>query len=81
MELNLEPFLRLCFLRIHATIDWRRPVEFLDKELQKIVRDAQTGPLRVDLLVQVFLLNGLEEWLLIHIENERARFTDSQRSS
>lgn len=68
LELYLEPFLRLCFPRIHAAIDWQRPVEFLDKELQEIVHDAQTGPLRVDVLVKVFRRDGVEEWLLIHIE-------------
>jgi len=68
LELYLEPFLRLCFPRVHAAIDWDCPVEFLDKELQEIVRDAETGPLRVDLLVKVFRRDGFEEWLLIHIE-------------
>ncbi|MBC6420054.1 MAG: Yae1 family protein, partial [Prochloron sp. SP5CPC1] len=41
---------------------------FLDKELQKIVRDAQLGRRYVDKLVKVWLKNGDEQWVLIHLE-------------
>jgi hypothetical protein len=68
LEIYLEPFLRLCFPIVHAAVEWSRPFEFLDKELQEIVRDAETGPLRVDKLIKVFRRDGVEEWLLIHIE-------------
>ncbi len=49
-------------------IDWSRGHTFLDKELQKIVRDAQLGPRYVDKLVKVWLKNGDEQWVLIHLE-------------
>src|SRR5262245_56092850 len=35
----LRSLLRLCFPKIERLIDWSRTPEFLDKELQKIVRD------------------------------------------
>ncbi|MCP4344676.1 MAG: hypothetical protein GY795_04005, partial [Desulfobacterales bacterium] len=56
------------FPDIHAEIDWSVDYEFLDKELEKIVRDAKTGRRHADKLVKVFLPDGKETWLLIHIE-------------
>jgi len=38
----LEPFLALCFAVVHAGIDWKQGTIPLDKELQEVVRDAQT---------------------------------------
>ena len=40
----------------------------LDKELQPIVRQAEHGRRYVDKLVKVWLKDGEERWLLIHIE-------------
>ncbi|MCP4752843.1 MAG: cytosolic protein, partial [Proteobacteria bacterium] len=40
----------------------------LDKEFEKIERDAALGKRIVDKLMKVFLKNGAEAWLLIHIE-------------
>jgi hypothetical protein len=68
LELYLEPFLRLCFPIVHAGIDWNHLPIPLDKELQEIVRDAQTGRRHVDKLFRVVRRDGVEEWLLIHIE-------------
>lgn len=42
--------------------------EFLDQELQKVVRDAELGLLRTDKLVKVYKSDGVEEWLLVHVE-------------
>lgn len=68
LEWYFEPFLDLCFPRIHTAIDWSRSYEFLDKELQQIVRDAETGKRFADKLVKVWLTRGEEVWLLIHVE-------------
>jgi hypothetical protein len=61
-------FLALLFPDIHADIDWSRGYESLDKEFQKIVRDAEVGKRLADKLFKVWLLNGQEYWLLIHVE-------------
>jgi hypothetical protein len=45
-----------------------REPQFLDKELQKIIREADSGKQQVDMLVQVWLLDGTEEWILLHLE-------------
>jgi hypothetical protein len=42
--------------------------EFLDKELQRITRDATLGRRYADKLVKVYLKTGEEQWVLIHIE-------------
>jgi hypothetical protein len=61
------------FSHIHPDIDWSRGYEMLDKELQPIIRRAERGRLYVDKLVKVWLKDGQEKWLLIHIEVQAAR--------
>ena len=68
----LEHFLGRCLLllfpQVHDGIDWQRGYESLDKEFQQIVRDAPTGRRLADKLFRVWLKDGREVWLLIHIE-------------
>jgi hypothetical protein len=68
LDVYFEPFMALFFLDAHADIDWPRGYESLDKELQKIVREAGLGRRLVDKLIKVWLKNGKEQWVLIHIE-------------
>src|SRR5262245_4532796 len=53
---------------LHRATDWTRTPEFMDKELQAVARRAATGQRRVDLLAKVWLHDGQERWLLIHVE-------------
>ena len=53
---------------IAAEIDWTRGYEFLDKELAQITRDHRVRRKLVDKLVKVWLSDGTEKWLLIHLE-------------
>jgi hypothetical protein len=68
----LDRFFEACvaffFPLVHADIDWSRGYETLDKELQKVVRQARQGRRYVDKLVKVWLKTGEEAWLLIHVE-------------
>ena len=68
MEVYWRPFLELCFPTIAGGIDWTVPVEFLDQELQEIVRDADLGKQRVDKLAKVRRTDGTDEWVLVHVE-------------
>ncbi len=68
LEAYFPEFLALCFPEVHAGIDWARGHEFLDKELQQITRDAEMGRRLADKLVKVWLDDGSETWLLVHIE-------------
>ena len=58
LEKYFRPFLALCRPQIESEIDWARPVEFLDKELQKLVRQAKVGRRYVDKLVKVWKRTG-----------------------
>lgn len=68
IELYLRSFLELCFPDVAGKIDWRTPVEFLDKELQEIVRNSDLGKQQVDKLAKVRRQDGAEEWVLFHVE-------------
>ncbi|MEE4355252.1 MAG: hypothetical protein V2I97_02220 [Desulfococcaceae bacterium] len=79
LELYFEAFMGFFFPNIHTDIDWSKGYEFLDKELEKIVRDAELGRRYADKLVKVFLLSGTEAWLLIHIEIQGNRDTGFEK--
>lgn len=66
----------LLFPAVHAGIDWSQGYEFLDKELQRVVRDAELGRRLADKLVRVVDTDGEEDWLLVHIEVQGQRETD-----
>ncbi len=73
LEHFLEPFLALCFPRVHAAIDWTRGYQSLDKELQQITRDAAVRKRLADKLFKVWRKDGKEAWLLIHVEVQGQR--------
>uniref|UniRef100_B8HQ21 DUF4351 domain-containing protein n=1 Tax=Cyanothece sp. (strain PCC 7425 / ATCC 29141) TaxID=395961 RepID=B8HQ21_CYAP4 len=60
-------------------VDWSRPYEFLDKEFQQIAPEAETGKRYADQLVKVWLKQGEELWLLIHVEVQAARESEFAR--
>jgi len=68
LENRFPDFLALLFPVIHAEVDWSRGMEFLDKELQQVVQDAELGRRHADKLVKVWARDGGEAWLLIHVE-------------
>ena len=68
LEQFFPQFMAFFFPKAFQQIDWSRGYQFLDQELQQVVRDAEMGLRRLDKLVSVYLLNGQEAWVLIHIE-------------
>jgi len=68
LETLFEEFLQFFFPKVHRSIAFEKGYQFLDKEFQKISKDAKSGRKIVDKLVKVYLKDGSEEWLLIHIE-------------
>ena len=68
LEVFFRPFMDFLYSEIAAQIDWQQPVEFLDKELQKITRKAKNSRRYADKLVKVQFLTGVEKWILIHVE-------------
>ena len=59
-------FMAFYFGAAHAAIDWSRPYAFLDQELASLSRDAEQGRRLLDKLVQVYLRDGGEQWVLVH---------------
>ena len=68
LEHYIPDFLRLLFPAVHRQVDWSRGYSFLDKELQQITADADSGRRYADKLVKVHALDGGETWVLIHVE-------------
>ncbi len=68
LDLYLPAFLAFFYPHIHADVDWSRPYEALDKELQQVSPKAARGRRYVDKLFRVWLKDGEEAWVLIHIE-------------
>lgn len=68
LALYFREFLEFYFPAAPADIDWSRGHETLDKELRQVLRDAESGGRVVDHLVKVWLKDGAEKWLLIHVE-------------
>ncbi|BAZ08289.1 hypothetical protein NIES4071_00940 [Calothrix sp. NIES-4071] len=68
LQTYFEDFMLFFFPNAHREIDWTKQVEFLDKELEEITKDAEIGRRFADKLVQVHLKNGEEGLLLIHVE-------------
>ncbi len=60
-------------------IDWSRGVEFLEQELRAITRKTKRGHRSVDRLAKVWLLDGSESWVLIHVEIQSQRDADFPR--
>ncbi len=75
IERYFEPFMAFFFPQAHAEIDWTKGSEFLDKELQQVVRDAEIGRKYVGKLVKVWIKNGSEAWVLVHIEVQSQKET------
>jgi hypothetical protein len=68
LDAYFEPFVALLFPEVHRQIDWSRGYESLDKEFQQVVREAEIGRRYVDKLVKVWTTEGVECWVLIHVE-------------
>lgn len=68
IEKYFRDFMTFFFPHIEADIDWSKPITFLDKELQKIVRDAEIPKRYADKLVQVHRRSGEPAIVISHIE-------------
>ena len=52
IERYFEAFMAFFFPQAHKAIDWEKGYTFLDKELQQVVREAETGPRRIVLFTR-----------------------------
>jgi hypothetical protein len=79
LEGHFPDFMSFFFPDAAAEIDWSRGFEPMDKELAQVVADAELGRRFADKLLKVWLLDGSEEWLLVHIEVQGWRDADFPR--
>jgi hypothetical protein len=64
----LKDFLAFFMLDLYKEVDFEKGYEFLDGELNKIKIDSKSKNRRSDRLVKLYLKNGSEQYLLVHIE-------------
>ena len=76
IERYFEDFIRFFYPQAYGEIEWSRGFEFLDKELQQVVRDAELGRRLADKLVKVWRTGGEEAWVLIHVEVQSQQETN-----
>ena len=60
----------LCFFvpKLYEDIDLSKGIDFLDKEMEQLSMISVKGAKYVDKLAKVYLKNGNEQWILVHIE-------------
>lgn len=70
LEDIFDDFLRFFFHQADELFAMERGFEFLDKELEQLFppQNDNFSPRYVDKLVKVFMKDGKEEWILVHIE-------------
>ena len=53
---------------LYELIDFNKQHIFLDQELSRLFPESESEDRRVDKLVKVYLKDGQEKWVLLHIE-------------
>ncbi len=67
-ERRFADFIAFFLPDVYPQIDWTRPPVFLEQELRSVTRKTKRGTRSVDRLAQVWLRDGTEQWVLVHIE-------------
>jgi len=65
---HFPEFMAFYFPSAYAAINWSRPHDFLDQELSALSPDAELGRRLLDKLVRVYMHDGGEQWVLVHLE-------------
>jgi len=68
IERFFPQFLEFFIPELYADVDFSKPFTFLDKEMEQLAQQSFGGSKFVDKLVQVFLKDGSDRWILVHIE-------------
>jgi hypothetical protein len=70
LEWVFEDLLRFVYPQADQLFDFKKGFDFMDKELAELYPELEKGTdVRVvDKLVKVFRRDGMEEWVLVHIE-------------
>ena len=68
IESLTEDFLLFFYPDEAHLFDFSRPFDYLDKELAQIISAHETNIRHIDKLIKVWLKDGREHWMLVHIE-------------
>lgn len=68
LEDFVNEFIQFFFPELSEKVDWNRKIIALDKELEQLNPQSDSKIRYADKLFRVFLTNGKEQWLLIHVE-------------
>jgi hypothetical protein len=76
VTLLLQDFTEFFWQEAYHAIDWTKPYESLEQELNQISIKDEIGRRYVDKLFKVFLKTGEEQWILLHIEIQHSKQED-----
>ena len=79
LSLHLVDFTAFFWPMAYRLIDWSIPYVALEQELLKLTSTAAVNNTYVDKLFKVFLKNGSEQWLLLHVEIQHSKQEDFAR--
>ena len=68
IERFFPQLLRFFVPNLYEDVDFSKKVSFLDKEMEQLSIRGMKGAKYVDKLAKVYLKDGSEEWILVHIE-------------
>lgn len=76
LENLFEKFVFFYLPDLAVDIDFSKGYTFLDKEFQAIEIKSEDNTRFLDKLIQIYLKNGEEQWILLHIDVQFAKETD-----
>jgi hypothetical protein len=68
LDFYFKDFISYCLPQLFELINWKKKWVSLDKELQSITKGTESGKRLLDKLFKVYLKDGTEQWILIHVE-------------
>ncbi len=72
-------FINLVSPDFYLSVNWSKPTVFLDDELRQISPASEETTRYVDRLVRVWMLDGQEQWVLVHVEVQGYRDAEFSR--
>lgn len=68
LDAYFKDFVEYCLPELYELINWKKQWNSLDKELQAITKGEDSGKRLLDKLFKVYLKDGREQWVLVHLE-------------
>ena len=68
LHAHFRDFIAFFWSEAYEAIDWTQPYQALEQELLEVGLKGDIGKRYIDKLFQVYLKEGTQQWILIHIE-------------